>query len=162
VTVELRVARPDDLAGVVAVFLDCWRQSYRGVLPDRLVDQMSDEAAYDLWRRALSAPDATVVVAARGGVVLGVTRYARDGSSGLVHSLYVSPTARGLGLGRLLLDRAAADLAAGQATTASLWVFADNTASIGFYRACGWLPDGATRVQDEFGEPEIQLRKALL
>jgi len=56
---------------------------------------------------------------------------------------------------------AAADLAAAQATSASLWVFADNAPSIGFYGACGWLPDGVTRIQDEFGEPEIQLRKAL-
>ena len=94
-------------------------------------------------------------------MVLGVTRYALDGSTGFVHSLYVSPDARGLGLGRRLLDRAAADLAAAQATSASLWVFADNAPSIGFYAACGWLPDGVIRVQDEFGEPELQLRKAL-
>lgn len=160
-SVELREARPDDLDGVVAVFLDCWRQSYRGVLPDRLVDHMTDEAAYDLWGRALSDTDATVVIAVRD-VVLGVTRYALDGATGQVHSLYVSPDARGLGLGRRLLDRAAADLAAAQATSASLWVFADNAPSIGFYGACGWLPDGVTRVQDEFGEPEIQLRKALV
>ena len=161
-SVELREAGPDDLAGIVSVFLDCWRQSYRGVLPDRLVDQMTDDAAYDLWRRGLSAPGATVVVAVRDAVVLGVTRYALDGSTGFVHSLYVSPDARGLGLGRRLLDRAAADLAAAQATSASLWVFADNAPSIGFYGAGGWLPDGATRVQDEFGEPEIQLWKALV
>jgi len=161
VSVELREAGPDDLAGIVSVFLDCWRQSYRGVLPDRLVDQMTDDAAYDLWRRSLSAPGATVVVAVRDAVVLGVTRYALDGSTGFVHSLYVSPDARGLGLGRRLLDRAAADLAAAQATSASLWVFADNAPSIGFYAACGWLPDGVIRVQDEFGEPELQLRKAL-
>jgi GNAT superfamily N-acetyltransferase len=162
VTVELREAVLEDLVGVVAVFLDCWRQSYRGVLPDRLVDQMTDDAAYALWRRVLSASGATVVVAVRDGVVLGVMRYALDGSIGLVHSLYVSPDARGLGLGRRLLERAAADLASAHASAATLWVFADNAPSIGFYAACGWLPDGVTRVQDEFGEPEIQLRKALV
>jgi ribosomal protein S18 acetylase RimI-like enzyme len=161
VSVELRVAGSQDLAGIVTVFLDCWRQSYRGVLPDRLIDRMSDDAAGELWRRALTAPDATVVVATRDSVVLGVTRFALQGSTGLVHSLYVSPDARGLGLGRRLLERAAADLAAAGADTATLWVFADNTGSIGFYGACGWLPDGATRVQEDFGEPEIQLRKAL-
>jgi len=161
VTVELRVAGPDDLSGVVAVFLDCWRQSYRGVLPDRLVDGMTDDDAYALWRRALSG-QGTTVVAVRDDEVLGVTRYAVDASTGFVHSLYVSPRARGLGLGRSLLERAAADLAAAQATSATLWVFADNAPSIGFYKACGWLPDGVTRVQDEFGEPELQLRKALV
>jgi ribosomal protein S18 acetylase RimI-like enzyme len=161
VTAELREAGPDDLDGVVAVFLDCWRQSYRGVLSDRLVDGMTDDAAYDLWRRALSASDATVVVAVRDGRVLGVTRYAVDGPTGHVHSLYVSPEARGLGLGRGLLDRAATDLRAANATDATLWVFADNAPSIGFYGSCGWLPDGGTRVQDEFGEPELRLRKAL-
>ena len=97
-----------------------------------------------------------------GGVVLGVTRFAVDGPTGIVYSLYVSPSARGLGLGRRLLDGATADLAAVQATSATLWVFAENAPSIGFYRACGWLPDGVTRVQEEFGEPEIQLRKALV
>lgn len=160
-TVELRTAGPGDLEGVVRVFLDCWRQSYRGVLPDRLVDGMSDESAEDLWRRALEATGATVVVAEQGGEVLGVTRYALDGATGHVHSLYVSPSARGLGLGRRLLDRAAGDLAAGGAEEALLWVFADNAPSRGFYTACGWLPDGVTRVQEEFGEPEVRLRKDL-
>jgi ribosomal protein S18 acetylase RimI-like enzyme len=160
VTVELRTAGPDDLPGIVAVFLDCWRQSYRGVLPDRLVDGMGDEEAEALWRRGLEAAGAAVV-AVRDGKVLGVTRYVLEETTGVVHSLYVSPAARGLGLGRALLDHAAADLAARGAGTALLWVFADNAPSRGFYTACGWLPNGVTRVQEEFGEPEVQLRKVL-
>jgi len=161
-TVEIRDAAADDLAGIVTVFLACWRESYRGVLPDRLVDSMSDEKASELWRRGMAAQGARVALGVRDGVVLGVTRYALEESVGVVHSLYVSPDARGLGLGRRLLERAAADLQAAGATTATLWVFADNAPSIGFYRACGWLPDGVTRVQEEFGEPELQLRKELV
>lgn len=160
-SVELRQAGTDDLDGIVGVFLDCWRQSYRGVLPDRLVDSLSDEDAYAMWRRGLTAPGVTGVVAVGEDGVLGVTRYGLDGTTGLVHSLYVSPSARGLGLGRRLLDHAATDLAGHGAVTATLWVFAENAPSIGFYGACGWLPDGVTRVQDEFGEPEIELRKDL-
>lgn len=160
-SVELRQAGPDDLEGIVAVFLDCWRQSYRGVMPDDLVDRMTEETATALWGRGLAASEATVVVALHDELLLGVTKYALDGSVGRVHSLYVSPHARRLGLGRRLLDHAAADLAAGGATAVTLWVFADNAPSIGFYKACGWLPDGVTRIQDEFGQPEIQLLKAL-
>ncbi len=161
-TVALREATADDLDAIVEVFLGCWHESYRGVLPSHLVDSMTDEKATNLWQQGLSAPGATVVVAMRGDTVLGVTRYTLDGATGLVHSLYVSPRAQGLGLGRKLLDRAAADLAAAHATSATLWVFADNEPSIGFYGACGWLPDGETRVQEQFAEPEIQLRKALV
>ena len=151
-SVQLRRAGLEDRTGIVDVFLDCWRQSYRGVLPDRLTDSMTDEAATALWNRALTAPDRTVVVA---------TSYGVNGSTGLVQSLYVSPSAQGLGLGRRLLEKAAVDLTKAAATSATLWVFAANTPSVGFYAACGWLPDGVTRVQEEFGEPEIELHKAL-
>ena len=160
-SVQLRRAGLEDRTGIVDVFLDCWRQSYRGVLPDRLTDSMTDEAATALWNRALTAPDRTVVVAVRDGVVVGVTSYGVNGATGLVQSLYVSPSAQGLGLGRRLLEKAAVDLTKAAATSATLWVFAANTPSVGFYAACGWLPDGVTRVQEEFGEPEIELHKAL-
>ena len=45
-------------------------------------------------------------------------------------------------------------------TAGRLWVFAANSPSIAFYTAHGWAPDGSTRVEAEFGEPEIGLAKA--
>lgn len=160
-SVALREATLDDLDHVVEVFLACWRGSYAAVLPEALVASMTDEAAAALWRSALTSPRGTTVVATRAGTVLGLTRYDLAGEEGAVHSLYVSPRAQGLGLGTLLLERAVADFVAGGRTSAVLWVFSDNAPSIAFYGSRGWLPDGGTRIEPEFGEPELRLRKQL-
>lgn len=160
-TIVLREAAPDDLAQVVEVFLACWRGSYAAVLPGSLVIAMTDERATAIWRRALAADNGVTVAAADGERLLGLTRYDASGDEGAVHSLYVSPAAQGLGLGTRLLDHAVAHFAARGLGTATLWVFAGNTPSIAFYRSRGWLPDGGTRVEPEFGEPELRLRKEI-
>ena len=172
--VELRAATRDDRDAIVAVFLACWRQSYAGILPEAAITAMTDERAAALWSRVLAAPAGTVLVAERAGTVLGVTRFARatgglagDADAGdrvgegVVHSLYVSPDAQGLGVGSRLLDAAFESLRADGARSVALWVFAANAPSIAFYEARGWRPDGQTRTQDEFGEPELRLRREI-
>lgn len=159
----LRAATSDDLDAIVAVFLACWRESYVGILPPAAIEAMDDDRAHALWRRVLASTHGRVLVAESDGRVLGVTRFAAEdtngGSAGAVHSLYVSPEARGLGLGSLLLDAAYERLRADGAASVALWVFAANEPSIRFYRGRGWMPDGATRTQEEFGEPELRLRR---
>ena len=54
--VEVRPATPDDLSGVLGVFLGCWRESYRGILPASAIDAMTDERAEALWRGRASSP----------------------------------------------------------------------------------------------------------
>lgn len=159
-SVTLRPATADDRDAIVAVFLACWRESYVGVLPDAAIAAMTDERAEALWSRALASMEGVVLVAVHDGVVQGITRFASGGAGdGAVHSLYVSPAARGLGLGTRLLDTAYETLRAGGAASVALWVFAANAPSIAFYRGRGWLPDGGSRTQEEFGEPELRLRR---
>lgn len=178
-SLQVRPATPDDLSGVLGVFLACWRESYRGVLSDAAIYAMTDERAEALWRRVLADPRGVVLLAEREGEIVGITRYAAptgdattgddttgddttaddDGVDGAVHSLYVSPRAHGGGIGGALLARASDDLRAAGAEAATLWVFAANAPSIGFYESKGWHADGATRTQPEFGEPEQRMRK---
>ncbi len=168
-SLQVRPATPDDLSGVLGVFLACWRESYRGVLSDAAIDAMTDERAEALWRRVLADPRGVVLLAEREGEIVGITRYAAptgddttaddDRVDGAVHSLYVSPRAHGGGIGGALLARASDDLRAAGAEAATLWVFAANAPSIGFYESKGWHADGATRTQPEFGEPEQRMRK---
>ena len=159
--VTLRPATSDDRDAIVAVFLACWRESYVGVLPAAAIEAMTDDRAQALWRRVLLSTEGTVLVAEHDGLVQGVARFApgHEGDTGAVHSLYVSPDARGLGLGTRLLDAAYESLGEGGAESVALWVFAANAPSIAFYRGRGWLPDGGTRTQAEFGEPELRLRR---
>ncbi|WIY82445.1 GNAT family N-acetyltransferase [Propionimicrobium sp. PCR01-08-3] len=157
----LRVASPDDLDRIVRVFLECWRQSYVGVLPSSVIDEMTDGRADALWQRVLASHEGEVVVAEDGRELLGLTRYARIGNKGAVHSLYVAPGVHGQGVGGRLLGHAETRLHAQGASVVRLWVFAANAGSLGFYRAHGWQPDGEQRVEDEFGEPELRLTKAL-
>ncbi len=172
--VELRAATRDDRDAIVTVFLACWRQSYAGILPEAAIIAMTDERASALWSRVLAEPAGAVLVAERDGTVLGVTRFAgaargavvdSDGGDrvgeGVVHSLYVSPDAQGLGVGSRLLDAAFESLRADGARSVALWVFAANAPSIAFYETRGWRPDGQTRTQVEFGEPELRLRRAV-
>lgn len=163
-TLQVRPPTPDDLSGVLEVFLACWRESYRGVLPDAAIDAMTDARAEALWRRVLADPVGIVLVAERDGGIVGITRYATtsniDGRiDGAVHSLYVSPRVHGGGIGGALLAEATTALREAGAQAATLWVFAANAPSIGFYEAKGWHPDGATRTQPEFSAPEQRMRK---
>jgi serine-type D-Ala-D-Ala carboxypeptidase len=163
-TVTLRDARPDDLEGIVAVFLGCWHVTYAETLPAATVAAMTPAGAWALWSRVLgeSAPGEVIVAEVRHAdgetAVAGVSRWA---PSGWIHSLYVDPAAQGTGIGSLLLAESSRRIGRAGATTAHLWVFRDNSAGRRFYGRHGWSPDGTTRVEAEFGAPELRLTRLL-
>lgn len=159
--VSLRPATRDDVDQVVAVFLGCWRVSYPGHLPGRLVAVMTDEVAVALWRRTLADAHRAVVVAERDGEVCGLVGYGVDGAAGWVHSLYVAPAEQGRGTGVALLAHAVQAFTRAGADDAYLWVFADNAPSLAFYERQGWRADGEARVEAQFGEPELRMARAL-
>jgi len=170
-TATTRAATATDREGIVATFLGCWLVTYAATLPAPLVQAMTPVRAEALWRQILNEAAAGEVIVAESvtrtdGGIVGVTRWAVDADGpdaphGAVHSLYVSPAAQGRGIGAMLLAAATGCLAATGVEVARLWVFRDNAPSIAFYRRSGWVPDGCTRVQAEFGEPEIRLAKEL-
>jgi len=164
--VSVRRADEDDLEAIAEVFLTAWRTSYREALPSQLVDRMDATWARRLWRPSV-APGAerTVRVAVHAnGSVVGVVAWGRDPddpASGHVYSLYVHPMAQGHRIGTRLLDEAVTSLAAEGLHRATLWVFEANVSAFAFYARSGWKPTHGRRVEAEFGEPEIQLTRAI-
>lgn len=161
--IELRETTPADLSAVAGLFLRCWRESYADVLPARAIAAFDETTARELWRGPLVTPRPGTrgVVAVEGDRVVGVIRMGRDPDepgAGHVFSLYVDPDAQGGGVGRRLLDAAVGWFRDEGVVEATLWVFEANRQARTFYALHGWLPDGGTRVEPEFGEPEVRLR----
>jgi ribosomal protein S18 acetylase RimI-like enzyme len=160
---ELRPALPGDAARLGEIFVRCWRDAYRGVVADEIIDGLDPAVVAGWWQGLLAEHD--VVVAEREGAPVGMARYGPDPDDpgrGHLFSLYVDPAASGAGVGRRLLGHAVAQLAAAGFETATLWVFAGNERAIRFYRAAGWEPTGEERVEEELGAPEIQLATKLI
>jgi GNAT superfamily N-acetyltransferase len=160
--IELRDAIPADLEEISALFLRCWR-GYGDVLPAHVIGVFDEAGARELWRRAIETPRPGTrgVVALDGSRVLGVIRMGRDPdepAAGHVFSLYVGPEAQGSGVGARLLADAAAWVPSEGLADATLWVFQANERARRFYARHGWTPDGGTRIEPGFGEPEVRLR----
>ncbi|MDR0417398.1 MAG: anhydro-N-acetylmuramic acid kinase [Propionibacteriaceae bacterium] len=155
----LRPGRPDDIGRVTEVFLDCWRDSYRTVLPAAVRTAMTAERAHRLWQAAWSRPGRRRLVWEQAGRLAGFAVGHVEDATGVIDSLYVDPACQGQGGGRRLLAAAADELAAQGAAELTLWVFADNAPGLAFYQAQGWQPDGAERVEPDFGPLEIRLRR---
>lgn len=155
-------ASVSDAPALAAVFVRCWQTAYRGIVADDIIDGLNRFELERRWARFIE--EQGVFVVRVDGTAVGMTRIGADPDDpdrGHLFSLYVDPSKSGAGLGRALLARATAELAAAGYRTATLWVFADNERALRFYRAAGWSETGGHRVEPEWRAPELQLATQL-
>ena len=155
---ELRHAVPDDALAVARIHVRAWQTGYRGLLPDGYLDSLraEDRAARYTFDR-LDGPRTTVAVA--DGAIAGFATISGDE----LCALHVDPGAWSRGIGRALIARARADLAAAGVVEAHLWVLAGNARAQRFYERDGWASDGTARSDVVWGAAvdEIAFRRRL-
>lgn len=161
--IVLRQASAVDLPAMADVFIAAWRDAYRGVVPDDVIDAL-DHA--DLVAELASNPQArtTTVAVDEAGVVVGWARFgagaagAADAAdaAGFVASLYVHPSASAAGVGTRLLHHAV-DAMPGREVR--LWVFAGNRRARRFYERAGFVPDGAELSDPRWRTPQVRYRR---
>jgi L-amino acid N-acyltransferase YncA len=142
--IEIRPATKEDAPGIARVRVECWRTTYRGLIPDAYLDAMDLDASTKLWDRVLSAPPNTtsVFVADDDGDVVGFAtgnrleepRYALDAE---LSAAYVRGDRQRMGIGRRLVDAVARAQKANGAHGLIVWVIAGNKAGRTFYEALG-------------------------
>jgi len=137
----------------------CWQETYRGLMPDAVLDDPGLPAARErFWTAALTDErfrENRVAVAERDGEVVGIAMsgppldaaatWARQ-----LYVLYVRAADHGTGAGRALLE-AVVD----PAESAALWVADPNPRAQAFYRKHGFAADGTAQVED--GVREIRM-----
>ncbi|WP_439692513.1 N-acetyltransferase family protein [Curtobacterium sp. SP.BCo] len=160
--ITVRPAVPRDAAGMAHVHVESWRATYRGLMPDAMLDDPGFTARREgFWTAALTDERFAanrVAVAEHEGAVVGI---AMSGPSGTTEAdegvhlyvLYLLDGHHGTGAGSALLD-AVID----PTERAALWVADPNPRAQAFYRKRGFVPDGVERVDD--GVRELHMVRA--
>ena len=145
VTCRIRRAVPADARAIARVHVETWRSAYAGILPDRVVVQMSVDDKAAAWRQLIQRQDtvdAVIVAEMDDGTIVGFASCGPAGPEsmpdydGEVHTLYVLPDWQEQGIGRALLCGCLRVLGTAEIAAAYLWVLADNPSRF-FYQAMG-------------------------
>jgi ribosomal protein S18 acetylase RimI-like enzyme len=173
---QIRVATLDDARGLGTMHVASWRETYTGVLPDKMLSSLSVEGRVAMWDQILRQPttsSSTVVyLAEREGSILGFgscgaqrTENLKDrGYDGELSAIYVLRAFQGQGIGARLLGRMSLDLLGRGFSAAALWVLRENLRARRFYEFHGAeiiaereeVRDGAVLVELAYGWNDLK------
>ncbi|MDQ3936603.1 MAG: GNAT family N-acetyltransferase, partial [Actinomycetota bacterium] len=157
----VRGAREDDASAIADIHVRSWREAYRGLLPDELLDELSAERRERSWRDILAGRtrvSTTLVAEEPEAAVAGFCALAIAADEAEIAALYVEPGRFRRGIGSALLEAAMARAAMAGCRTALLWVLPENTPAIAFYARFGFAPDGGEKIEEPSGARVIRLR----
>ena len=155
----IRPARVQDVRQMARVHVRCWQETYRGLMPDAVLDDPGFTAARErMWTDVLTSGrygENRVAVAERDDELAGIAMSGppEDAAAAWtrqLYVLYVYAADHGTGAGRALLE-AVID----PAESAVLWVADPNPRAQAFYRKHGFAADGTARSDD--GVREIRM-----
>ncbi len=151
---DTRRATSSDVAAIAAFQTACWREVYRGLVPDAYLDGVTEADRALRWRERLDSGSRHIAIGWCGAEIAGVASWAttNDDDPALeLKSLYIGAPHRGSGLAITL-----ADVALGN-RDAHLWVFEQNPRAQAFYRKIGFEPDGTAKIDPDTGVRERRM-----
>ncbi len=138
----IRPAAPDDAEGIARVHMDAWLTTYRGLMPDDVLDSLSLDAQKQRWDASLRQPRRTsTVVAVEGSELVGFASFGPELGNdrryqGELYAIYILEQHQRKGIGRLLMRAAAQGLLQWHFPNMMLWVLSSNPAK-DFYEKLG-------------------------
>jgi ribosomal protein S18 acetylase RimI-like enzyme len=169
-TITVRVARQADAQEVAHIHVDTWRTTYRGLMPDSVLDGLSYERSQAKWESFMEESDRVLLVAevpdedeeteggpcrrrknrvvgfAAAGPAMGTTGTSPSAREGEIYAIYVLKGCQRQGIGSMLLQAAAAHLHGLGLNTMIVRVLSENPYRA-FYERLGARPVGTEQLQ---------------
>nr|GGG71959.1 acetyltransferase [Virgibacillus oceani] len=107
----IREATLSDAEGVAKVHVDCWRTTYKDIISDDFLDNLSYEQRTKLWISNISRDDNYIFIVEIEGKIIGFADGGSEKSGkypdydGDVTSIYILEEYQGHGIGKKLLTR---------------------------------------------------------
>ena len=146
--VHIIPAKPDDAEAIARVHVDSWRVTYRGIVPDSVLDSLDVASRADVWRRAINdtiTPQRVQIAVIDSREVAGFVASGRERTgdfpdyTGEIYAIYLTTNWQGIGLGRDLFLAGIHALREQGHEAILLWALTENP-SCGFYRRMGGNP----------------------
>jgi len=135
----IRPARDSDRDAIAAIHTESWRDTYRDVLPDDLLDGALGNIMVDRWKtQEIADRDVVLVAQADDGEILGfAATWVEEQGRGYIDNLHVRSSARSQGLGRAMLRETALRLLHHGVPSGYLHVVASNKRARSLYMRLG-------------------------
>lgn len=139
--IAFRKAALSDAEAIGNVHYQGWMETYTGLIDPNYLSRRSPEQSAAMARKDQCR---NRIVAIVDGTIVGFCGYGAPRDAGIpegwgeLQGIYILQSYQGLGLGRGLMERAAAELKAMGYHAAFLWVLDSNQKAIGFYEKLGW------------------------
>jgi GNAT superfamily N-acetyltransferase len=169
-TVRIRPATSEDALAIGTIHVNSWRATYRGMMPDAVLEDLSVDQRVERWHTRLSGPLAAGQICYVAEVDGAVTGFAFAGPSHdegaapetfEVFAIYLDPSCVGLGHGAALLGDVLREAAAQGAEAVTLWVLEANARARRFYERQGFVADGAETYDERLQARELRYRLTL-
>jgi GNAT superfamily N-acetyltransferase len=146
---KFRRANVADAAALARVHVQAWHESYPGMVPDAMLENLNVEGRTRAWQTILAPAtrrhDSCVYLVERDGADIGFGSCGRQrdldlearGFDGEFIALYVLRACQAQGVGAALLRVLAVALLNLGVNGASLWVLKENSRARGFYEHMG-------------------------
>lgn len=155
---RFREAILDDAEGIARVHVDSWRTTYKEIVPDSYLQQLSYEQRAENWRRGIGKNSLYVAEDESGKIVGfatgGKERTGNYDADGELYAIYLLQEVQGQGIGLKLTQLIARSLQKQGFASMLVWVLERNP-SKAFYESLGGQPIDTTMIDiggEEFKE----------
>ncbi len=141
---EIRyLLQKDDLYEVSHVYEKSWKSAYKSIIPQEYLDSIP----VGRWAKSVNKSGMQNLVAMENLNIIGTcgfcrSRWEKYSDFGEIVSIYFLPEYTGKGFGRIMLDKAIAELKKMGFESVLLWVLEDNAAARRFYEKYGFVFSG--------------------
>ena len=167
---RIRHATESDIPALARVHVATWQVAYRGILPDHLLDGLTQTQFETSWRERIASISRTTLVCERRHTIVGFAAFGptrdRDQDAALtaeLYGLYVESAHWSHGYGHALWQQVQEAFMGSRYESATLWVLAENVRARRFYEREGFaLEENMSKVEERAGFKlhEVRYRKA--
>lgn len=140
---EIRLASLSDAEGIARVHVESWKTTYRGIISDAFLNNLSIERRKQNWESTFTHlyKSEVIYVLVDQEIIRGFIHWGKSRDTDMeyeaeLYTLYLLEEEQGKGYGTLLFNRLVETLRSERLNSFMVWVLERNP-SIGFYKSLG-------------------------